>query len=102
MACAASRSRGIDTTTPIGEAMLHITIAWAGMEKRTLSERTRAGMERARAEGKQLGRPRRPPLDEDLRFPKSATSSTTKSSPKAEGARRLHVLSATRFDRVEV
>jgi hypothetical protein len=32
----------IDTPTPIGEAMFHITIAWAGLEKRTLSERTRA------------------------------------------------------------
>ena len=32
----------IDTTTPIGEAMFHITIAWAGLGKRTLAERTRA------------------------------------------------------------
>ena len=31
-----------DTTTPIGEAMFHITIAWAGLDKQTLSERTRA------------------------------------------------------------
>jgi len=33
----------IDTTTPIGEAVFHITIAWAGLKKQTLSERTRAG-----------------------------------------------------------
>jgi hypothetical protein len=31
----------------IGEAMFHITIAWVGLEKQPLSERTRAGMERA-------------------------------------------------------
>jgi DNA invertase Pin-like site-specific DNA recombinase len=49
----------ISTPTPIGEAMLHITIASAEREEQTLSGWTRAGMERARAEGKQLGRPRR-------------------------------------------
>jgi hypothetical protein len=38
------------------EAMFHITIAWAGVEKQILSERTRTGMERAR-EGKKIGRP---------------------------------------------
>lgn len=42
----------IDTTTPIGEAMYHITIAWAQLEKRQLTERVKAGMDRARAEGK--------------------------------------------------
>jgi DNA invertase Pin-like site-specific DNA recombinase len=36
----------------MGEALDHITIAWAQLEKRTLIERTRAGMERARTEGK--------------------------------------------------
>jgi DNA invertase Pin-like site-specific DNA recombinase len=85
----------IDTTTPIGEAMFHITIAWAGLEKRTLSERTRAGMERARAEGKQLGRPRRPPLEEDPRFPKVRDLVNYNILTKAEGSRRLHVRYAT-------
>ena len=36
----------IDTTTPIGEAMYHITIAWAQLEKRQRTERVKAGMER--------------------------------------------------------
>ena len=85
----------IDTTTPIGEAMFHITIAWAGLEKRTLSERTRAGMERAREEGKQLGRPRRPPIDEDPRFPKVRDLVHDGVLTRAEGARRLHVRYAT-------
>ena len=48
----------IDTTTPIGEAMYHITIAWAQLEKRQLTERVKAGMARARTQGKALGRPR--------------------------------------------
>ncbi len=49
----------IDTTTAIGEAMYHITLAWAQLEKKQLTERVRAGLERARAEGKRLGRPAR-------------------------------------------
>ncbi len=32
----------IDTTTPIGEATYHITIAWAQLEKRQLTERVKA------------------------------------------------------------
>jgi DNA invertase Pin-like site-specific DNA recombinase len=55
----------MDTTTPTGEAMFHITIARAGLEKPTPSERMRAGMERAREEGEQIGRPRRQPLASD-------------------------------------
>jgi putative DNA-invertase from lambdoid prophage Rac len=47
----------IDTTTAIGEAMYHITLAWAQLEKKQLTERVRAGLDRARAEGKRLGRP---------------------------------------------
>ncbi len=85
----------IDTTTPIGEAMFHITIAWAGLEKRTLSERTRAGMERAREEGKQLGRPPRRPLDADPRLPKVRNLVQAGALTRAEGARRLHVRYAT-------
>ncbi len=81
----------IDTTTPIGEAMFHITIAWAGLEKRTLSERTRAGIERAREEGKQLGRPRRRPLEEDPHFPKVRDLVQSSVLTRAEAARRLHV-----------
>lgn len=49
----------IDTTTPIGEAMYHITLAWAQLEKGQLTERVKAGIDRARAEGKHVGRPPR-------------------------------------------
>ncbi len=91
----------IDTTTPIGEAMFHITIAWAGLEKRTLSERTRAGMERAHEEGKQLGRPRRRPLDEDPRFPKVRDLVVAGVLTRAEAARRLRVRYSTLADALE-
>ncbi len=47
----------IDTTSPFGEAMFGITAVWAQLERAILKERVRAGMERARREGRPLGRP---------------------------------------------
>jgi DNA invertase Pin-like site-specific DNA recombinase len=76
----------IDTTTPIGEAMYHITIAWAQLEKRQLTERVKAGMERARAEGKSLGRPQRSrPVIEHPLWSRSAPS-----APGTSTALRRH------------
>ena len=48
----------IDTTTPFGEALFHITAAWAQLEREILRERVKAGMTRARSEGRHVGRPR--------------------------------------------
>lgn len=47
----------IDTTSPFGEALYYITVAYAQLERGILQERVRAGMERVRKEGKELGRP---------------------------------------------
>lgn len=47
----------LDTTTPFGEALYYITVAYAGLERALIAERVRAGMLRARREGKHLGRP---------------------------------------------
>lgn len=47
------------TTGPAGELMIAVA-AWIAKQERTrISERTKAGMERARAAGKHIGRPRR-------------------------------------------
>jgi DNA invertase Pin-like site-specific DNA recombinase len=48
----------LDTTSPFGEALYYITAAYAQLERGILAERVRAGMERARREGKHVGRPR--------------------------------------------
>jgi DNA invertase Pin-like site-specific DNA recombinase len=48
----------LDTTSPFGEALYYITAAYAQLERSILAERVRAGMERARKEGKHVGRPR--------------------------------------------
>ena len=47
----------IDTTSPMGEVMFIISSLWAQLEGVGISQRVRAGMERARAQGVRLGRP---------------------------------------------
>ncbi|HEV2438838.1 MAG TPA: recombinase family protein [bacterium] len=46
----------LDTTSPFGEALYYITAAYAQLERGILAERVRAGMNRARREGRHVGR----------------------------------------------
>jgi DNA invertase Pin-like site-specific DNA recombinase len=55
-----SRKRGIDTTTPIGKTMLQMVGIFAELERSMIQERVRTGLERAKAQGRTLGRPRCP------------------------------------------
>jgi DNA invertase Pin-like site-specific DNA recombinase len=48
----------LDTTSPFGEALYYITVAYAQLERGILRERVKAGMDRARRQGKKIGRPR--------------------------------------------
>jgi DNA invertase Pin-like site-specific DNA recombinase len=52
--------QGIDTTTPAGTAMFQMCGVFAQFERAMIQERVKAGLERARAQGKRLGRPRIP------------------------------------------
>ena len=47
----------LDLTSPAGKLMLHMLAAVAEMEMDLLVERTKAGLARARAQGKHCGRP---------------------------------------------
>lgn len=47
----------LDTTSPFGEALYYITVAYAQLERGILRERVKAGMERAKREGRRIGRP---------------------------------------------
>ena len=47
----------IDTGSPLGQAVFTIIAAIAQLERSLIAERVRAGLRRARAEGKRLGRP---------------------------------------------
>ena len=49
----------LDTTGPWGPVIVAIFAALAQIERDLLRERTKAGLQRARAAGRQLGRPRR-------------------------------------------
>src|SRR3982074_2467851 len=50
--------QGLDTTTPAGKAMFQMLGVFAEFERAMIQERVRAGLARAKAEGKPLGRPR--------------------------------------------
>ena len=59
--------QGIDTTTPAGKAMFQMCGVFAEFEHAMIQERVKAGLERARTQGKTLGRPRTP-LDVERRI----------------------------------
>ena len=50
--------QGLDTTTPGGKAMFQMMGVFAEFERAMIAERVRAGLRRAKDEGKRLGRPR--------------------------------------------
>lgn len=52
--------QGLDTTTPTGKAMFQMCGVFAEFEQAMIQERVKAGLERARSQGKTLGRPRTP------------------------------------------
>jgi DNA invertase Pin-like site-specific DNA recombinase len=49
--------QGLDTTTPSGKAMFQMLGVFAEFEHSIIQERVRAGLQRAKREGKRLGRP---------------------------------------------
>jgi DNA invertase Pin-like site-specific DNA recombinase len=59
-----SLGEGIDATTPAGKLPMHILGAIAEVERARIAERVRAGLQRARAQGKQLGRPKEGAVDD--------------------------------------
>ena len=50
--------QGIDTTTPAGKAMFQMLGVFSEFERAMIRERVNAGLARAKAEGKTLGRPK--------------------------------------------
>ncbi len=78
----------LDTSTPAGELIFHVMAAIGQFERALIGDRIRSGLQRARALGRQLGRPRTQVLpDQVLRL-------------RAQGlsyrgiARRLHISGA--------
>ena len=54
-----SYTENIDLSSSMGKAMLTIISAFAQFERDMIRERTMAGLDRARKQGKKLGRPRK-------------------------------------------
>jgi DNA invertase Pin-like site-specific DNA recombinase len=75
--------QGLDTTTPAGKALFQMMGVFAEFERAILQERVRAGLTRARAEGKRLGRPPiAPELEKRIRVALNAPGRT-------EGVRKI-------------
>jgi DNA invertase Pin-like site-specific DNA recombinase len=49
--------QGVDTTTPAGKALFQMMGVFAEFERAMIRERVKSGLERAKAQGKVLGRP---------------------------------------------
>lgn len=61
-----SLGEGIDATTPAGKLQLHVLAAIAEFERARIQERVMAGLARAKAQGRRLGRPPKCVTDEEL------------------------------------
>jgi hypothetical protein len=74
--------QGLDTTTPGDKAMFGMMGVFAEFERAMIQERVRAGLARARAEGKRLGRP-------SLPKEKEAATRAALSQPGRPGVRKI-------------
>ena len=59
------QQQAVDTTTPPGKALFQMMGVFAEFERAMILELVNAGLQRARAQGKKLGRPRVAPEVED-------------------------------------
>ena len=55
--------QAIDTTTPSGRLLFHVLAAIAEFERDLIRDRVMAGLRRARAQGRRLGRPKQHHVD---------------------------------------
>ncbi len=78
-----SLQEGIDATTPAGKLQMHILAAIAEFERARIAERVKAGLQRARKQGQQLGRPR-------LQLPQEAIEAVRGMSVR-QAAKRLRI-----------
>lgn len=92
-------TQDIDTTTSAGRLVFTILSAVAEMERELVRERVRAGMVRARQEGKRLGRPRRSmPVTEHPMWSVVVEGMEAGHLNRAEAARKLKVRRASLDD----
>ncbi len=82
----------IDTTSAAGRLVFTVLASVAETERELIRERVRAGMARARAKGRQLGRPRRQrPLSKHPKSARVVAALRAGHLNKAEAAKKLRV-----------
>ena len=91
-----SLTEAIDTTTANGRLMFNLFGALAEFERDVIRDRTRAGLDAARARGRKGGRPRKL-AEKDLAIARALLDAEPP-VPIAEVARRLNVASATLYN----
>src|SRR5450631_3179469 len=87
-----SLTEAIDTTTPAGRMMMQMVGAFAEFERAMLKERTHAGLEAARKEGRIGGRPPKLKAQQQLEIRKMVSKGT---KTAADAARLFKVHPAT-------
>lgn len=87
-----SLTEGLDTTGPMGQAMLTVLAAFNQLERDVIIERTRAGLEAAKAQGRVGGRPK---VMDSKKTQTARTLYESGNHTVAEIAGMLHVGTAT-------
>ncbi len=90
----------IDTTTPQGKLTFHLFAALAEFEREIIADRTRAGLESARARGRKGGRPKglsRKAQDKAI----IAATLYRQGTPVSEIAEHLHISKSTLYRYLE-
>jgi DNA invertase Pin-like site-specific DNA recombinase len=85
----------IDTTTASGELIFHIFTALAQFERRLIQERTKAGLDSARARGRLGGRP--PMSTDDPRIQTAKTLHANKNMPVVDICKTLQISRPTLY-----
>lgn len=75
-----SYTEGMDTTTPAGKLLFSVVGAIAAFERDLIRERVKAGLHRARSQGKRLGRPASIINLQSLEYLKNSKKNYTKMS----------------------
>jgi DNA invertase Pin-like site-specific DNA recombinase len=79
--------QGVDTTTPAGKALFQMMGVFAEFEREIIRERVCAGLEKARAKGKRLGRPKvRPSVERAILEARQAGKGQVAISPELMSA----------------
>ena len=79
-------TQSLDTTTPAGRAMFGMLAVFGEFEREMIIARVNAGLERARREGKRLGRPTLPAKTRDAAIAALRKGASVRQAVKASGA----------------